>query len=194
MKTVLLFLTQTGIRCSDFHYARWFVLTGSRWKRWAQLGRWSVLSPSSPLPHLHRSCMRANRRPSTALDRRRSDKWSTTNISKTNPHACFCCSPLPVGSGGSGDGGGGRRKRRRGPLFAVYSTPDVDFSCGRVGWGMKRGWSPAVAFFKTNFTVPKTNTYSQAQRRLASLKTSQNHRGRACYLTVKHSPALFMSY
>lgn len=103
----------------------WLALTGSRWKHWAQLGRWSVLSRSSLHPHLHRSCMRANKRPSTALDRWHRDEGNTTNISKTNPHA-FSSSSVQVKAI--------KRKNKRGGgglCFVVKSIPDVDFSCGR---------------------------------------------------------------
>lgn len=78
-----------GVGDNMFMCGCWFVLTGSRWKYWARLGRWSVLSRSSLHPHLHRSCMRANKRPQTALDQRHQDEGNTTNTSRTNPHAFF---------------------------------------------------------------------------------------------------------
>lgn len=80
-------LLRRGVGDNVFMCGCWLVLTGSRWKYWARLGRWSVLSRSSLHPHLHRSCMRANTRPQTALDRRHQGEGNTTNTSKTNPHA-----------------------------------------------------------------------------------------------------------
>lgn len=139
----------------------WLSLTGSRWKYWARLGRWSALSRSSLHPHLHRSCMRANKRPSTALDRWHRGEANTTNRPKTDPHAF---SPLRF-----------RWKRRerggRSGAFVcglIYSGRRLLLMWfGRL-WTMKR-WSltdafqnktPAVQTLHT-FTTPTTENKKQ---------------------------------
>lgn len=73
------------------------------------MGHWSVLCPNNLPLHLHRSCMRANKRLSSALDRRHQDEADTTHTSKTEPRALFSILSVSGKSGAKGrlDGQGG---------------------------------------------------------------------------------------
>lgn len=153
---------------------RWSVLTGSRWRCRARSGRWSVLSRSSLRPHLHRSCMRANTRPQTALDRLRQDEANTTNTSTTDPHAF--CSTLVRLEAISGKKGGESRVGfcLRFNLFRTLTS--------HVVVSVEAWRDEARRFFQTQNVTSEHFTHSRAAAR-------HGPRRKAIYLAGKHFSA-----
>lgn len=155
---------------------RWSVLTGSRWRCRARSGRWSVLSRSSLRPHLHRSCMRANTRPQTALDRLRQDEANTTNTSTTDPHAF--CSTLVRLEAISG-------KKRGGKAGWAFVCGSIYSGRRLLMWSFRlrhEEMKPGRRFFQTQNVTSEHFTHSRAAAR-------HGPRRKAIYLAGKHFSA-----